>query len=67
MNTRQRLGLDLFLWLRYIDDVFFLWSDDEESLLKFINFVRTYSKSKEMKSSLDYDVFFSQDIVNFLD
>ena len=56
-----------FLWLRYIDDMFFLWSIDEESLLKFIKFVRTYSKSKEMKSSLDYDVFYSQDIVNFLD
>ena len=29
-------GIRLFLWLRYIDDVFFLWSNDEESLLKFI-------------------------------
>ena len=60
-------GIRPFLWLRYIDDVFFLWSDDEESLLKFIKFVWTYSKSKEMKSSLDYDVFYSQDTVNFLD
>ena len=60
-------GIRPFLWLRYIDDVFFLWSNDEESLLKFLKFVRTYSKSKEMKSSLDYDVFYSQDTVNFLD
>ena len=60
-------GIRPFLWLRYIDDVFFLWSNDEESLLKFIKFVRTYSKSKEMKSSLNYDVFHSQNTVNFLD
>ena len=60
-------GIRPFLWLRYIHDVFFLWSNDEESLLKFIKFVRTYPKSKEMKSSLDYDVFCSQDTVNFLD
>ena len=60
-------GIRPFLWLRYIDDVFFLWSDDEESLLKFIKFARTYSKSKGMKSSLDYDVFYRQDTVNFLD
>ena len=60
-------GIRPFLWLRYLDDVFFLWSNDEESLLKFTKFVRTYSKSKEMKSSLDYDVFYSQDTINFLD
>ena len=47
--------------------MFFLWSNEEESLLKFIKFVRTYSKSKEMKPSLDYDGFYSQDTVNFLD
>ena len=60
-------GIRPFLWLRYIDDVLFLWSNDEESLLKFIKFVRTYSKSKEMKPSLDYDVSYSQGTVNFLD
>ena len=60
-------GIRPFLWLRYIDDVFFLWSNDEESLLKFTEFVWTYSKSKEVKSSQDYDVFYSQDTVNFLD
>ena len=46
--------------------MFFLWSNDEESLLKFTEFVWTYSKSKDLKSSLDY-VFYSQDTVNFLD
>ena len=60
-------GIRHFPWLRYIDDVFFLWFNDEESLLKFIKFVRTYSKSKEIKSSLDYDVFYSPDTVKFLD
>ena len=60
-------GIRHFLWLRYIDDVFFLWFNDEESLQKFIKFVRTYSKSKEIQSSLDYDVFYSPDTVKFLD
>ena len=32
-------GIRPFLWLRYTDDVFFLWSYDEEFLLKFIKLV----------------------------
>ena len=65
----QSIWFNCFQFTIYtcIDDVFLLWSNDEESVLKFIKFVRTYSKSKEMKSSLDYDVFYSQDTVNFLD
>ena len=45
-----KMGLRPMLWLRYIDNIFFLWPYCEESLLKLIDFVRTYSKAKNMKS-----------------
>ena len=35
-----KTGLRPMLWLRYIDDIFFLWPYGEESLLEFIDFVR---------------------------
>ena len=29
--------LQLFLWLRYIDDILFIWTDGEEKLTLFLN------------------------------
>ena len=62
-----KTGLRPMLWLRYIDNIFFLWPYGEESLLEFIDFVRTYSKAKSMKSVLDYEVNYDQEKVSFLD
>ena len=32
------------LWFRYIDCIFFVWTEGDPSLKKFIEFVKTYSK-----------------------
>ena len=60
-------GLRPIIWLRYIDDIFFLWTYDEQSLKDFIEFIQKYSESKNMKSVLKYDVHYSTEEVTFLD
>ena len=46
-------GLRPLIWLRYIDNIFFLRSHDQESLDDFISFIHSYSKSRNIKSTLD--------------
>ena len=41
-----KTGLRPMLWLRYIDDIFFLWPYREESMLEFIDFVRHTQRLK---------------------
>ena len=50
-----------WLWKRFIDDIFFIWTDSEENLNKFLkdlnefhpNLKFTYEKSKEKINFLD--------------
>ena len=65
-DYETKSGLRSLIWLRYIDNIFFLWSHDQESLDDFISFICSYSKSRNMKSTFDYDVRYSQDEVDFL-
>ena len=58
-------GLKPILWLRCIDDVFFLRTYDEQSLKDFIRFIQKYSESKNMKSVLKYDVHYRTEEVTF--
>ena len=44
-DYEAKSGLRPLIWLRYIDDIFFLWSHNQESLDDFISFIRSYSKS----------------------
>ena len=37
-------GLKPNTWLRYIDDIFFIWCGTEESLKHFINFCNTFAE-----------------------
>ena len=39
-------------WMRFIDDVFFVWTHGEEKLKRFINFVK--SSHKTIKFASDY-------------
>ena len=55
------------VWWRYIDDVFFIWHDDEESLKDFIKFCDGYSEKHRMKSKIEFETNFSRESVNFLD
>ena len=44
-DYKAKSGLRPLIWLRYIDDIFFSWSHNQESLDDFISFIRSYSKS----------------------
>ena len=54
-------------WLRYIDDIFFIWNDSEEHLKLFINFCNSYAADNKMKSSIKFTVDYSKSEVIFLD
>ena len=64
---QAKTGLRPMHWLRYINDIFFLWAYGEESLFEFLDFVRTYSKAKNMTSVSDYEVHYDQEKVSILD
>ncbi|PIK36940.1 hypothetical protein BSL78_26226 [Apostichopus japonicus] len=49
------------IWWRYIDDIFFIWTSDEDSLLTFINHINSFHST--IKFTSDY----SHQQVNFLD
>ena len=55
------------IWWRYIDDIFFIWHDDEKSLKDFIKFCDEYSQSTKMKSNIRFDSNISNELINFLD
>ena len=61
LKTQQ---LQPFIWLRYIDDIFFIWTHDEEQLNLFLkdlnefhpNFKFTYETSQNRVNFLDLNV-----------
>ena len=55
------------VWWRYIDDVFLIWHDDEESLKDFLKFCDEYSANHKMKSKIKFETNYSRESVNFLD
>ena len=55
------------VWMRYIDDIFFIWNDDEKSLHQFIKFCNNFSFSHNMKSTIKFETNISEQSVNFLD
>ena len=60
-------GLKPLVWMRFIDDIFFIWQHDKVSLDHFVKFCNDYSKSKNMKSRIKFETNISIDTVNFLD
>ena len=53
--------------MRYIDDIFLIWTHGEQSLKDFLKFCDEYSTSKKMKSKIRYESSSSTESVNFLD
>ena len=53
------------IWLRYIDDIFFIWNDSKESLKLFINFCNSYAADNKMKASIKFTVDYSKSEVVF--
>ena len=54
-------------WLRFIDDIFFIWPYGSEELQNFITYAQNYSTVKNMKSNIKFDVNQSNSHVHFLD
>lgn len=54
-------------WLRFLDDIFFIWPYSENDLQHFINYIQNYSKDQKMNSKLTYDTNYSSESVHFLD
>ena len=54
-------------WKRFIDDIFFIWTDGEDSLKEFLAFCQEYSKTKNMKSVIKFEISHSIKTINFLD
>ena len=63
----QKTGLSLLVWFRFIDDIFFIWTGNEDSLHHFIFFTHNYSKAKNMKSKIKFEIHLSTNEVHFLD
>ena len=55
------------IWLRYLDDIFTIWTNGEEQLNHFLNFLQTYSHEKQLQTKLAFDIFTSKESVSFLD
>ena len=55
------------VWLRYIDDIFFIWNGDETSLKHFIQFCNSYASNNHMKSTIKFTTNYSQTHITFLD
>ena len=55
------------IWIRFIDDIFFIWHGDEASLKHFLNFCNNFAKNSKMSSTIRFTYSYSQQSVNFLD
>ena len=55
------------LWLRFIDDIFFIWHNDEISLQSFLKFCNSYNTNKKTKSTINFTFNYSKQEVIFLD
>ena len=64
---RKKHGCVPLSWVRYIDDIFFLWNDDIESLNKFLAFCNSYSENNGYQSNIKFTAEYSKTEVAFLD
>ena len=66
-NYSQKTGLSPLVRFRFIDNIFFIWTGNKDSLDHFISFKQNYNKSKNMKSKLKFKIHLSTKEVHFLD
>ena len=62
-----KTGLKPLIWIRYIDDIFLIWTHGADTLQDFINFTQSYSTKKQMKSKIKFEINQSTESVHFLD
>ena len=60
VEYQQKKKVRPIVWWRYIDDVFLIWHDDEESLKDFLKFCDEYSDNHKMKSKIKFETNYSR-------
>ena len=65
-NYSQKTGSSPLVRFRFIDDIFFIWTGNKDSLDHFISFTQNYSKSKNMKSKIKSEIHLSTNEIYFL-
>ena len=55
------------VWLRYIDDIFFVWTGDLQQLEHFLNFCNNFAKDNGFESNIQFTSYYSENSVDFLD
>ena len=53
--------------MRYIDDIFFIWTGDDNSLQDFVNVANSFTEIHHWKSNIKFETNISSEKVNFLD
>ena len=66
-DFHKQTGREPLIWLRFIDDIFFIRTDGEDSLKEFLAFCQKYSETKNMKSVIRFEMSQSTKTTNFLD
>ena len=64
---KKKTGKKRITWLYFIDDVFFIWTNGEDSLKEFLVFCQKYSEKKNMKSVIKFEILQSTKTINLLD
>ena len=49
-------GVKPLVWFRYIDDIFFIWTEGSDELAEFIKYAQDFSKERKMKSTIRFEV-----------
>ena len=57
----SRCEVRSWVWYRYIDDVFFIWTHDEEKLSSFVEYMNSYHRTIKFTTEI------SKDSVSYLD
>ena len=63
----KKSGLSPSVWFRFIDDIFFIWNGNKDSQDHFISLTQNYSKPKNMKAKIKFEIHLSINKVLFLD
>ena len=63
----QKTGFKPYIWFRYIDDIFIVWTHGADALDDFIVYNQNFSDNSNMLSNIKFEVNKSTNTVNFLD
>ena len=66
-NYSQKTRLSSFVRFRFVDGIFYIWIGNKVLLDNFIFFTQNYSKSKNRKSKIKFEIHLSTNKFQFLD